>query len=275
MKSSLKNMVLVLFTITAISAALVALVNDVTKDAIAQTEENNRNAAKLEVLPSFEGEAELDEQTKKIGDFMVNVTKVVANGATIGYAVEAPSIITPGYADRIVIMVGFVEKADGVEISGVKVLLQKETPGLGANMIKPGNKLESSILGVKAESLKFEVKKDNPDGSFDALTGSTISSRAYANAVETAYAGYLWYKSEFEAEQTVADEVEGVDDDECADNRDAELGEENDMSESVEAEDATEIEVSEESVENSPTVTTIVVDTQVNEEFAAQKGEGK
>jgi electron transport complex protein RnfG len=33
-------------------------------------------------------------------------------------------------------------------------------------------------------------------GSFDALTGSTISSRAYANAVETAYAGYLWAKGE-------------------------------------------------------------------------------
>jgi hypothetical protein len=45
-----------------------------------------------------------------------------------------------------------------------------------------------------ADELVFEVKKDNPNGSFDALSGSTISSRAYANAVETAYAGYLMYK---------------------------------------------------------------------------------
>ncbi len=263
-------MVLVLFTITAVTAALVALVNDITKEAIAQTEENNRNQAKLEVLPSFEGEAELDIQTKKIGDFEVNVTKVVANGETIGYAVDAPSILKNGYSDRIYLMIGFVEKADGVEISGVKVLSQKETPGLGANMIKPGNKLESSILGAKAESLKFEVKKDNPEGSFDALTGSTISSRAYANAVETAYAGYLWYKSEFEAEQTEADEPKVIDGEEYADNLDAELSKETEKTELVEV--VAETEVAEESEENKPIVTTIV-DTQVNEELEAQEGE--
>jgi hypothetical protein len=61
-------------------------------------------------------------------------------------------------------------------------------------MVKPDNKLERSILNKNADKLVFEVKKDNPNGSFDALTGSTISSRAYANAVETAYAGYLMYK---------------------------------------------------------------------------------
>jgi hypothetical protein len=45
-------------------------------------------------------------------------------------------------------------------------------------------------LGKDAQEVKFGVTKEG--GSFDALTGSTISSRAYANAVETAYAGYLW-----------------------------------------------------------------------------------
>lgn len=194
MKSSLKNMVLVLFTITAISAALVALVNDVTKETIAETEQMNRDKAKLEVLPAFEGEPALKEQNYQLGDFVVNVTEVSAGGEVVGYAVEAPSITKNGYADRIYLMVGFVEEADGVRINGVKVLSQKETPGLGANMTKPGNKLENSILGKMADELVFEVKKDNPNGSFDALSGSTISSRAYANAVETAYAGYLMYK---------------------------------------------------------------------------------
>lgn len=194
MKSSLRNMVLVLFTITAISATLVALVNNVTKETIALTEQKNRDLAKLEVLPSFSGKPTLNEQSYQLGDFKVNVSEVVAGGEVVGYAVEAPSILRNGYADRIYLMVGFVENADGVEISGVKVLSQKETPGLGANMIKPGNKLEKSILNKRAEELVFEVKKDNPMGSFDALTGSTISSRAYANAVETAYAGYLMYK---------------------------------------------------------------------------------
>ena len=51
--------------------------------------------------------------------------------------------------------------------------------------------------GVKAlNNVSFKVKKDDANGSFDSLTGSTISSRAYVNAVETAYAGYLWAKGE-------------------------------------------------------------------------------
>ena len=76
MKSSLKNMVLVLFTITAISALLVALVNNVTKDAIAEAEQKNKDLAKLEVLPSFEGEAQMLDTAYQIGDFTVNVTEV-------------------------------------------------------------------------------------------------------------------------------------------------------------------------------------------------------
>ena len=197
MKSSLKNMVLVLFTITAISALLVALVNDVTKDAIAEAEQQNKDLAKLEVLPSFEGEAVMTDKPYQIGGFTVNVTEVKVDGEILGYAVEAPSLTTNGYADKIYLMVGFVEDEAGrAKIHGVKVLSQKETPGLGANMIKPGNKLESSILGEYADDLVFKVKKDDASGSFDALTGSTISSRAYANAVETAYAGYLMAKGQ-------------------------------------------------------------------------------
>lgn len=194
MKSTLKNMVLVLFSITAVAALLVALVNNITKDTIAETEQRNKDLAKLEVLPAFEGEAELEETTREIGDFSINITTVKANGELVGYAVEAPSITKNGYGDRIYLMVGFVEQEGKTIVSGIKVISQKETPGLGANMLNPGNSLEKSILGKSPAEVTFAVNKDG--GSFDALTGSTISSRAYANAVETAYAGYLWAKRE-------------------------------------------------------------------------------
>lgn len=196
MKSSLKNMVLVLFIITAISAFLVALVNDLTKETIEQKKKETEDLAKLEVLPAYDGEVELIDTVRKISDFEVIVTTVKkkADGELLGYAVKAPSITRNGYADRITLMVGFVEQHDSTTlISGVKVLSQKETPGLGANMIKPNNKLEASIKRQpNPAQLVFKVKKDDASGSFDALTGSTISSRAYVNAVETAYAGYLW-----------------------------------------------------------------------------------
>ena len=185
---------MVLFGITAVAAFLVGLVNNVTKETIAQTEQRNKDLAKLEVLPEFEGDAEFEDKCCEIGDFKVNVTTVKAGDAVVGYAVEAPSITRGGYADRITLMVGFVEKDGTTLINGIKVLKQSETPGLGANMTKEGNSLERSAVGKEPKSLKFAVSKEG--GSFDALTGSTISSRAYANAVETAYAGYLWAKSE-------------------------------------------------------------------------------
>ncbi|MBE6176472.1 MAG: RnfABCDGE type electron transport complex subunit G [Rikenellaceae bacterium] len=193
MKSSLKNMVLVLFTITAIAALLVGLVNDMTKEAIAQSRLDAKNAAKFSVLSTTATEASVArDTTRTIGDFAVTVSTVVRNddGSTVGYAVEAPSITKSGYADRIILMVGFIEKEGEAIINNIEVLSQKETPGLGANMTKEGNSLISSVAGKQAKILKFSVAKEG--GSFDALTGSTISSRAYANAVETAYAGYLW-----------------------------------------------------------------------------------
>ena len=190
MKSSLKNMVLVLMLISTITALLVALVNDLTKDAIAESNTQAKNVAKFAVLGTTDSEARIARDTTcTIGDFAITVSTVVRNDdqTVIGYAVEAPSITKSGYADRITLMVGFKEDAI---INAVEVLSQKETPGLGANMTKAGNSLERSIVAKNPAELTFAVSKEG--GSFDALTGSTISSRAYANAVETAYAGYLW-----------------------------------------------------------------------------------
>ena len=193
MKSTLKNMVIVLFSITAISALLVALVNNMTKDAIALSQQQTKNLAKFIVLDTTAEEARVERDTTiNIGDFAVTASTVVrsSDNTVLGYAVEAPSITKSGYADRITLMVGFVEQDGEAVINGVEVLSQKETPGLGANMTKEDNSLIRSIAKKNPASLKFSVSKEG--GSFDALTGSTISSRAYANAVETAYAGYLW-----------------------------------------------------------------------------------
>lgn len=206
-------MVLVLFTITAVSALLVGLVDYVTKDTIAQTEQNAKNVAKFEVLNANESEAVVSEkQVFAIGDFEVVVSTVVSkedNGEVLGYAVEAPSITKTGYGGYITLMVGFVEQNGEAVINGVQVLKQNETPGLGANMTKEGNSLEKSALGAKPAELDFAVTKDG--GSFDALTGSTISSCAYVNAVETAYAGYLQAKGELDETKVVgADAASGA-----------------------------------------------------------------
>ena len=216
-------MVLVLFGITAIAALLVGLVNDITKNTIAQTEQRNKDLAKLEVLPEFEGEPQLEEKSRKIGDFNINVTIVKAQDQLVGYAVEAPSITSNGYGDRIYLMVGFVEQEGKAVINGVKVISQKETPGLGANMTNEGNNLERSVVGKDAAELKFAVKKKG--GSFDALAGATISSSAYANAIETAYAGYLWAKGELpSAENATSGATKSTQESETNDESEAQKG---------------------------------------------------
>lgn len=193
MKSSLKNMVLVLFIITFVSALLVGAVDMVTKDTIRETELKAKNEAKFAVLNTTADKAMvLADSVYAAGDFEIVVSRVVDkadNTKVVGYAVEAPSITKTGYGGYITLMVGFVEENGVAKVNGVQVLKQNETPGLGANMTKDGNSLEKSILGANPAELRFAVSKEG--GDFDALTGSTISSRAYANAMETAYAGYL------------------------------------------------------------------------------------
>ena len=199
-------MVIVLFSITAISALLVALVNNMTKDAIALSQQQTKNLAKFIVLDTTAEEARVERDTTiNIGDFAITASSVVrqSDNTILGYAVEAPSITKSGYADRITLMVGFVEQDGEAIINGVEVLSQKETPGLGANMTKEDNSLIRSIAKKNPASLKFSVTKEG--GSFDALTGSTISSRAYANAVETAYAGYLWATSRLDTSNEALD----------------------------------------------------------------------
>ena len=186
-------MVLVLFVITFVSALLVGAVDMVTKDTIRETELKAKNEAKFAVLNTTADKAMvLADSVYTAGDFEIVVSRVVDkadNTKVVGYAVEAPSITKTGYGGYITLMVGFVEENGVAKVNGVQVLKQNETPGLGANMTKDGNSLEKSILGANPAELRFAVSKEG--GDFDALTGSTISSRAYANAMETAYAGYL------------------------------------------------------------------------------------
>lgn len=202
MKSTLKNMVLVLFTITAVSAFLVGMVNHITKDTIKKTKDDAKLLALTDVLPEFEGEPAFVHDTMKIEGAQIVATRVSkkADGETVGYAVETHSLTKTGYADKIYLMVGFLE--DGT-IYNIEVLSQKETPGLGANMEKPGNNLEKGLKGRKASEVVFDVSKNDKNG-IDALSGATISSVAYIDAVEAAYAAFLWTTGQREQFETAA-----------------------------------------------------------------------
>ena len=217
MKSSLKNMVLVLFTITAVSALLVGLVNNITKDVIAETEVKAKNEAKFMVLNTSENEAVVSsDEVTKISDFEVVVSTVVAkndNNTILGYAVEAPSITKSGYGGRIKLMVGFTEENGSVTISGVEVLSQNETPGLGAEITTPKHQAMypgktiyegDAIVGVT-------LKKGGADKSnaheVDAITGGTKTSDGVTAMISDCLNNYKPY---FDAARAAVVEEQAV-----------------------------------------------------------------
>lgn len=180
MKSTLVNMVAVLFTVTLIASAAVGGVNMLTADAIAEANAAATTAAVANVLPEFEN-TEISEQT--IDDMPIVVYKATNGSEAVGYAVE--SMTKSGFSGVIRLMVGF--DPDG-KILNVNVLQHAETPGLGSKMTEEGNALLGSIQNKNSWELEFKVKKDG--GELDALTAATISSRAYYEAVARAYEAF-------------------------------------------------------------------------------------
>ncbi|MBP3424780.1 MAG: RnfABCDGE type electron transport complex subunit G [Alistipes sp.] len=180
MESSLKNMVLVLFTITLLSSAAVGGVYMLTEEPIAQAKVAAVNNALKQVLPEYEATTSQDIEVNALP---VKVHTATVADKAVGYAVESTS--KNGFGGAVRLMVGF--DAEGT-ILNINVLEQKETPGLGTKMTDEGNVLLASLKGKDAAQVKMTVKKDG--GDIDALTAATISSRAYAEAVAIAYEAY-------------------------------------------------------------------------------------
>ena len=176
MKSTLINMVAVLFTITLIASAGVGAVNMITVEPIAAAKAAATEAALGEVLPAFDA-TETTELT--IDDMPIKVYTAKQGEEVVGYAVE--TMTKQGFSGVVKLMVGFL--TDGT-INNVNVLQQAETPGLGTKMCDEGNPLIASIQHRKLDK-QLAVKKDG--GDVDALTAATISSRAYVDAVNRAW----------------------------------------------------------------------------------------
>ena len=181
MKSTLFNMVAVLFTITLIASAGVGAVNMITEQPIAEAKQAATTAALANVLPAFDDNSVSEQE---IDGLPIKVYTATSGEAVVGYAVE--TLTKSGFGGSIRLMVGFLP--DG-NIYNVNVLEQAETPGLGSKMCDEGNALISSIKDKNVFTIEFKVKKDG--GELDALTAATISSRAYYDAVARAKEAYL------------------------------------------------------------------------------------
>ena len=196
LKSSFINMLLSLTVITSVAAAALAGVYTLTEDPIAQASAKKQQAAIKEVLPEIEGlqitDAEKVYDVKVEGDKVDTISAMTVYKAYVGeeWVATAVEASTKGnknmpFGGTFKLMVGFDQVGNVVNYV---VLEQAETPGLGAlmttwfcNAEKPGQ----NIIGKNPVTSDFTVSKDG--GDVDAITASTVTSRAFLEVVVRAY----------------------------------------------------------------------------------------
>ena len=204
LSSSYKNMLLSLLFICLLAAGLLAKVNDMTKEPIADAKALKLEEAIKNVVPEFDNNpvSESYKVATDNGDSLL-VYPAKKGEEVVGFAVNSYS--DNGFSGNIQVMVGFDMENNVVDYA---VLSHAETPGLGSQMVdwfKPQvqekslietvfgfevkkQEAKSSIIGKNPETAKLTVSKDG--GDIDAISASTITSRAFLEAVNKAYAAY-------------------------------------------------------------------------------------
>ena len=159
--------VLVLVCICLVVTALLAYINSVTSPIIAKAEEEKTRQAMTEVLSEADSFEKLE-----IENLPERVTEAYSATNGAGYVFM---LTTKGYGGDMKLICGM--DADGV-IEQCKTLSHAETSGLGSKTAE--DPYRNQYCKKSAETL----------GEVDAITGATISSTAYKNAIEDAFKAY-------------------------------------------------------------------------------------
>lgn len=180
LKSSFSNMLIVLTVVTLVASVSLGFVFQWTKEPIEKARLEKQVKAIDAVLGDYTNNP-VEEQFRVLPvgskDSLV-CFPARKNTALTGMAIKTYS--TKGYSGYVWLMVGF--KEDG-SINNIMVLEHKETPGLGSKMNDA--KFLNQFINKHPESFTMKVKKDG--GAVDAISGATISSRAFCEAVLRAY----------------------------------------------------------------------------------------
>lgn len=174
-QSNLKNMVLCLFITCLVCSALLACVYAVTAKPIAETNAAILEASVNAVLP--EGGELSEAKPLEVGGQASEYYVSSKDGEPVAYAVKST---TTGFGGPLTLMVGIT--TDGI-VYNTSVLSHSETPGLGAKCTTD-QAFMAQWKGLNPAEKILAVKKDN--GDIDAITASTITSRAYTLAVKNA-----------------------------------------------------------------------------------------
>lgn len=187
LESSLLNMIVVLVLVAVASGSLLAVVNATTAPNIAKQADMALQQGIADVMGGITGKIENNDISLNIEnkDYAFVVHNIRDNsGKLLGAAVEST---TNGFGGNLKVLVGFDDKGT---VLGYTVLENNETPGLGAKApqwFQKGGK--GNIIGRQMDCAKpLTVSKDG--GDVDAITASTITSRAFLKAINQAYQAY-------------------------------------------------------------------------------------
>lgn len=164
--------VIILTIIGLLSAALLATMDDFTREPIAKAKAEMERKAIENIFP-FRIDSLATVPTDETSFFEA----YNAEGELKGIAVKCST--DKGYSGYIEVLLGVSEEHTIIDY---KVLAHLETPGLGDKIDKP--KFKEQFRGKSlAQELDWRVKKDG--GFVDELTAATISSRAVTEAVHS------------------------------------------------------------------------------------------
>ena len=163
-----------LLVITGLMAAILAGVNSICAPKIAELTAQKTTEAIAAVLPDAETAVAVD-----YNDPNGVVTSVYESDS--GYAITVAPV---GFDGEIEMMVG-VSK-DGFTVTGISIINQTETAGLGAICAASNSKgvaFRDQFIGMSGT---LAVTKDG--GDVEAITSATITSRGVVNGVNAALA---------------------------------------------------------------------------------------
>jgi electron transport complex protein RnfG len=109
-----------------------------------------------------------------------NVYQAETDGQLAGWVAKTAG---QGYADKIEMLIGFDPPVR--KITGIFVLEQKETPGLGNKIVTEEWRRQFAAKPTDEPLMAVKSKADAAN-EIDAITGATISSKAVTDIINTA-----------------------------------------------------------------------------------------
>ncbi|SHK44344.1 electron transport complex protein RnfG [Hathewaya proteolytica DSM 3090] len=165
----------ILLVVTLIAGLILGIVFNVTKEPIAKQEKINNDKAMKELFKEADTFDKSNVALKEDGK-ITEVNEAKKGSEVVGYAIKAE---TKGYAGTITLMAGV--SVEG-KITGIQIISQSETAGLGQNCTKDFFKDNFKDKDIK-KPLNVVKSNPSPENEVLAISGATITSKAVTNAV--------------------------------------------------------------------------------------------